>query len=356
MSVVRQLVPLTQPQWPGVDPFLFAVHHRDEYPQAKKGTMRPDADLSDRDLGMDFSGKDGWSMYHGKQEPGFPQHPHRGFETVTYVTEGYIDHTDSEGAQARYGQGDTQWLTAGSGIAHSEMFPLRNEDAPNPTELFQIWLNLAPEDKMADANFVMIWDEDTPTVTRTDAEGRTSTVRVVTGAYDDTAPGTPPPPASWAARADAEVAIWHITMEAGAELLLPPAQHPGVIRTLYSYGGEVHVEDTAAAQAAVVVDPALPTPLRAGEEQVKILVLQARPIGAPVVQQGPFVANSRDELVAAFEDYRAGVFGQWSHHSDGPVLPRETSRMARYPDGTLSLPPARIGRSGGCASGPTAGV
>ena len=75
-------------------------------------------------MGQDFAGKDGWRMYHGHAVPGFPQHPHRGFETVTFVREGYIDHSDSLGATARFGRGDVQWLTAGAGIVHSEMFPL----------------------------------------------------------------------------------------------------------------------------------------------------------------------------------------------------------------------------------------
>ena len=77
---------------------------------------------------MDFAGIDGWSMYHGREVPGFPPHPHRGFETVTFVRKGLIDHADSLGAAARFGRGDVQWLTAGGGIVHSEMFPLLDRD------------------------------------------------------------------------------------------------------------------------------------------------------------------------------------------------------------------------------------
>ena len=133
-----QTVPLDF-QWPTVDPFLFCVHHLDLYPEGNEH-LGPVATLEARDLGMDFAGADGWRMYHGHVVPGFPQHPHRGFETVTFVRRGFIDHSDSLGAAARYGRGDVQWLTAGGGIVHSEMFPLVDEEADNPTELFQICL------------------------------------------------------------------------------------------------------------------------------------------------------------------------------------------------------------------------
>ncbi|MFN6059709.1 MAG: pirin family protein, partial [Burkholderiales bacterium] len=108
-----------------------------------------------RQIGSDFSNKDGWSMYHGQTIPGFPSHPHRGFETVTIVRQGHIDHSDSLGATARFGPGDVQWLTAGKGIVHCEMFPLRQTNAPNPCELFQIWLNLPASRKMAEPHFTM---------------------------------------------------------------------------------------------------------------------------------------------------------------------------------------------------------
>ena len=92
----------------------------------------PEAPLAGRELGQDFSRKDGWSMYHGSTVPGFPGHPHRGFETVTIVRKGLIDHSDSLGATARFGGGDVQWLTAGKGIVHSEMFPLLDRGSAEP--------------------------------------------------------------------------------------------------------------------------------------------------------------------------------------------------------------------------------
>src|SRR5262245_55440924 len=133
--------------WQPPDPFLACMHHEDAYPAGNED-LGPRASLAGRRIGMDFEAKDGWRMYHGDGVPGFPQHPHRGFETVTIGRRGFIDHADSLGAAARFGDGDVQWLTAGNGIVHSEMFPLLESERPNPVELFQIWLNLPRDDKL----------------------------------------------------------------------------------------------------------------------------------------------------------------------------------------------------------------
>ena len=149
--------------WPCLDPFLFCAYHHDQFP-AGNAALGPDASLAGRELGQDFGFKDGWNMYHGKAVPGFPQHPHRGFETVTIVRQGLVDHADSLGAGARYGQGDVQWLTTGAGISHSEMFPLLKRDEPNPVDMFQIWLNLPAAKKMVAPAFTMLWDRQQPRI------------------------------------------------------------------------------------------------------------------------------------------------------------------------------------------------
>ena len=129
-DAILSVSPLGFP-WQPRDPFLFCVHHDDRYPRGND-RMGPAATLEGRDLGQDFEGRDGWRMYHGEVVPGFPQHPHRGFETVTIVRRGLCDHSDSVGAAARFGEGDVQWLTAGGGILHSEMFPLVDRRAAEP--------------------------------------------------------------------------------------------------------------------------------------------------------------------------------------------------------------------------------
>jgi len=205
---VRETAPLGA-QWPTIDPFLFCAHHDDAYPEGDE-RLAPAASLDGRDIGMDFAGIDGWNMYHGAVVPGFPQHPHRGFETVTIVRKGLIDHSDSLGAAARFGRGDVQWLTAGRGVVHSEMFPLLDTAAPNPLELFQIWLNLPAADKMTDPYFTMLWDHDIPRVTAPGVD-----VSVIAGRLG-TVDAPPPPPNSWANRPEADVAIWLVRLDAGA--------------------------------------------------------------------------------------------------------------------------------------------
>jgi redox-sensitive bicupin YhaK (pirin superfamily) len=325
--------PLAFP-WQPLDPFLFCVHHDDAYP-AGNDALGPNASLAGRRIGMDFEGVDGWRMYHGDVVPGFPQHPHRGFETVTIVRRGYIDHSDSLGATARFGNGDVQWLTAGKGIQHSEMFPLVNASEPNPTELFQIWLNLPRAAKMVDPYFSMMWASDIPRAVSRDEGGRETTVSVVAGALGDTrAPA--PPPDSWASRPESDVAIFTLALDPHARFTLPPARE-GTNRALFFFAGDAITIDgeTIPASSRVVVRPDAALALEAGDTPCELLLLQGRPIGEPVVQYGPFVMNSPREIQEAIIDYRRTQFGGWPFDSAGPVHPRDRGRFARHPDGRV---------------------
>jgi len=335
-SAIRQTFPLGT-QWPTLDPFLFVAHHLDHYPEAN-AALGPDAPLAGRDLGQDFAGIDGWNMYHGQNVPGFPQHPHRGFETVTYVRTGRIDHADSLGATARFGDGDTQWMTAGSGVQHCEMFPLLHQDRPNPLELFQIWLNLPAEDKMVDPYFTMQWRHQTPRrqLASSDDPTRFVDITIITGELMGADPSAPPPN-SWAARKDAEVAIWHLSFEPGADLVLPAAKHERTERVLYAFEGSSLTIDGQRLEAGngALVDAQRDLPLVAGPDGVECLVLQGAPIGEPVARYGPFVMNTEDEIRQAFSDYQRTQFGGWPWPSPEPNHGPDKGRFAIHADGRL---------------------
>ena len=130
------------------DPFLITMYHKDAYP-AGNDEQGPNVSLAGRNLGEDFTLRDGFRMYHGKTVPGLPAHPHRGFETVTVVTEEFVDHFDSKGSSGRYGNRDVQWLTQEDGCQHKEMFHFTSGQA-NPLELFRFWLNLPARGKFAE--------------------------------------------------------------------------------------------------------------------------------------------------------------------------------------------------------------
>ncbi len=319
-------------QWETADPFLFCVHHEDKFPRGND-VMGPATSVKDRPLGDDFIIKDGFRMYHGKTVPGFPGHPHRGFETITVVREGIVDHADSLGAAGRYGYGDVQWMTAGAGVQHSEMFPLIHKDKENPMELFQIWLNLPRRNKMVQPHFKMLWAETIPNYEHRDNAGLKTVVEVIAGTLGGKkAPA--PPPDSWAADANNHVAVWNIKMEANAIWTLPAAA-AGINRTLYYYQGEGLnlAGKTIPRYHAIEVQPDMALSLRAGNQPTSILLLQGRPIGEPVIQYGPFVMNTKEEIQQAFDDYHRTKFGGWPWPKYDQVHPRDKGRFARHADG-----------------------
>ncbi len=323
--------------WPTIDPFLFCAYHDDAYPVGAPN-MGPAASLAGRQLGSDFSRQDGWSMYHGRTVPGFPSHPHRGFETVTIVRRGLIDHADSLGAAARFGRGDVQWLTAGEGIVHSEMFPLLDTQAANPLELFQIWLNLPAARKMVAPHFTMFWAQQVPRL----VQGSGVEVTVVAGQLAGADAPLAPPPDSWAAQADADVALWTLRLAPGASWSLPAAQ-ARTRRMLYFFKGQQvaiagqgldrHAAIELRGDAAVALH-------NTGATEAEFLLLQGRPIAEPVAQHGPFVMNTQTEIRQAIMDYQRTEFGGWPWPDQAPVHGREPRRFARHPDGRVEEPPA----------------
>jgi hypothetical protein len=333
-SPILKVQPLSFP-WQTIDPFLFCVHHNDAYPPGNEA-MGPQTTLVGRSIGQDFSGKDGWSMYHGQTVPGFPAHPHRGFEAITIVRKGRIDHSDSAGATARFGDGDVQWLTAGKGIVHCEMFPLRHRDKSNHTELFQIWLNLPAKSKMAEPHFTMFWNEDIPRHDAKDANGNVTQITTIAGVLTDDK-SLPPPPDSWASAPYADLAILTVKMAPGARWMLPAARSGATKRQLYFFlGADLSIAGQSVKPGSaieVVADQAVE--LINGPQEAELLLLQGRPIGEPVAQYGPFVMNTEAEIHQAFADYRRTEFGGWTWGASDPVHPRNKGRFAVHTDGRV---------------------
>lgn len=323
--------------WSTQNPFLFCVHHADRFPEGN-GQLGPAVPLAGRNLGNDFTPKDGWRMYHGTNIPGFPVHPHRGFETVTVVRRGVVDHSDSLGGAGRYGHGDLQWMTAGKGIQHSEMFPLIHTDQPNPLELFQIWLNLPAAKKFVEPHYAMFWKEDIPVQRVKDARGGITDIEIMSGSLDGIQ-APKPPPESWAAVAENEVAIWHIRMDPGASWILPSASG-GINRSLYFFSGEsVELEGTPVASGnGMDLQADKRIELVNGEQEGRFILLQGRPILEPVVNYGPFVMNTKEEIQQAFSDYRETSFGGWPWHESEQVHGQK-GRFALHADGRMEGPP-----------------
>lgn len=319
-------------QWETADPFLFCVHHDDHFPKGND-QMGPAASLAGRQIGQDFMLKDGWRMYHGETVPGFPYHPHRGFETITVVRKGIVDHADSIGASGRYGNGDVQWMTAGGGVLHSEMFPLLNRDSDNHLELFQIWINLPRKNKMVKPHFSMFWQEEVPKLSLCDSKGLGIHVEVLVGSLMGNSAPTPPPN-SWANDPDNHVSILNIRLDEGAQWTLPKSV-TGINRTLYVYQGDSLSIDGKLIPGyhAAEVLPDRDLSLLNEKGEARILMLQGRPINEPVVQHGPFVMNTRQEIQQAFDDYQRTGFGGWPWNRKDPVHPRSKGRFAHHANG-----------------------
>lgn len=322
-------------QWQTQEPFLFCVHHLDQYPVGD-GRFGPKeiSLLQGRDIGQDFTVKDGFRMYHGDHVPGFPVHPHRGFETITIVRKGYVDHADSLGAAGRYGEGDVQWMTAGSGVQHSEMFPLLKTQESNPVELFQVWLNLPKKSKMVPAHFKMFWSENIPAV---DLKSQKASVSVIAGNFQG-AQALTPPPDSWAADPTHQVLILLVKLEAGGRVSIPESPVE-TNRTLYFFDGQdLQIQGEEIGSKTGVNLEGQRTLDVGSQSGGQFLLLQAKSIGEPVVQHGPFVMTTREEIVQTFADYQRTQFGGWSWPRQDMVHGEKIERFAKYPDGRIEKP------------------
>lgn len=320
--------------WETQDPFLFCAYHKDLYPAGNGSMGVNSAELKGRHIGQDFAVKDGWRMYHGRTVPGFPYHPHRGFETITINKEGAVDHSDSLGASGRFMAGDVQWMTAGKGIQHSEMFPLINADKPNHLEIFQVWLNLPKASKFVEPHFKMLWKEDIPIIKEVNADGNAVTVDLIAGSIGAKS-ALDPTPDSWAANSENGIRVLTVKLDPETKWTLP-ATSATANRSVYFYTGD----SLTIASKNVEVDHHIK--LKSDEdivfknerkEAAFLLVLEGKPIGEPVVQYGPFVMSTQEEIQQAIRDYQRTEFGGWPWDQRENVHAAEKGRFASHADG-----------------------
>jgi quercetin 2,3-dioxygenase len=312
----------------------------------------------DRGDGADFDWSKPYRHYHSEMGvPGFPRHPHRGFETLTVVPQGMVDHTDSLGNGGRYGNGDTQLMSAGNGCVHSEMFPLVHGNEPNPLRLFQVWLNLPRSSKRSPPGYVMHWAEN---VKRVDGLGGASAT-VYLGQLGSVDSGSPTNPFSWSHDPANDVGVFHLILPPGGAKFSLPAARGGNATNRFAYiveggRGVVKVAGEKLSQGTYVAlrgdADAVDFVNIDAEKTAEILVLQGRPIGEPVVSRGPFVMNSQEEIAECHSLYRStNGFGGWPWDEDIVVFPREQGRFASFLDKktgkkSVELPPAAGGKGG----------
>jgi redox-sensitive bicupin YhaK (pirin superfamily) len=222
---------------------------------------------------------------------GFPDHPHRGFETVTYMIAGRMRHRDSAGNEGLLGPGGVQWMTAGSGLIHSEL----PEQEHGLMEGFQLWLNLPAARKMVKPSYRDITPDSIPEYT-TDHGVR---VRVIAGDSHDT-PGA-------VTRSDTEPLFLDIHLPAGAvfEQALPEGHHAFI----YTYRGSADVAGTTVPDRHMgILDNVGQTFEVSASEPTKLLLIAGRPLNEPIAQYGPFVMNTSEQIQQTLQDYRAGQF------------------------------------------------
>lgn len=331
--MIKKIIPIDF-QFPVIDPFLFCVHHYDIYPRGIKNCELDPKYLKGRNVGSDFTMKDNFRLYHGDRVTGFPVHPHRGFETITIVRKGYIDHSDSLGASARYGQGDVQWLTAGAGIQHSEMFPLVHKDQENTVELFQIWLNLPRAKKMVKPNFKMLWANDLPKINQDGLD-----LTIINGKYNEIE-FYQAPEDSYAASKENNINIFNIKLNSHSSMKLEKSKQE-TNRVLYFFSeGEIEINNEKhKGHQAFILDWQSDLEIKnIGENLVELLWLEARPLKETVAQYGPFVMNTQQEIMQAFKDYQQTQFGGWPWKDHDPVHGESPERFAKFSDGKILKP------------------
>ncbi len=245
---------------------------------------------------LDYAGPHDFSPTSARR--GVGQHPHRGFETVTIVYQGELEHRDSTGAGGLIGPGDVQWMTAANGIIHEEFHSPGFARTGGTLEMVQLWVNLPARDKRAAAGYQTLLASDIPVVA---LDGDAGSLRVIAGDYR----GHQGP-----ARTFTAMDVWDLRLNAGASVQLPAAAGRNAALVVLRGNVRINGEREVGPSSLVLLD-------RAGEgvsvealDGASLLLLGGEPIDEPIVGYGPFVMNSQAEIAESFDDFHAGRFGQ----------------------------------------------
>lgn len=242
----------------------------------------------------------------GKLEPkskkkGVNEHPHRGFETVTFVFAGELQHKDSTGGGGLIKRGDVQWMTAASGIQHIEQFSSEFRESGGPFEMVQLWVNLPAKDKMSAPRYQSLLNENIPKIILDD---QTSYIRVVAGELNQT---------TGIAKTFTAMNVFDIHLVKDQQITLPAAE--GTTTLIYLRKGKVQFssDEESLEEQALAVMSSLGTDVQINAlENCDLLFLSAQPLNEPINGQGPFVMNSYDEILQAYDDIKTGKFGHYS--------------------------------------------
>lgn len=243
----------------------------------------------------------------GKLEPkskkkGVNEHPHRGFETVTFVFSGELQHKDSTGGGGLIKRGDVQWMTAASGIQHIEQFSSEFRESGGPFEMVQLWVNLPAKDKMSAPRYQSLLNEDIPKIILDD---QASYIRVVAGELNQTI---------GIAKTFTAMNVFDIHLVKDQQITLPAAE--GATTLIYLRKGKVQFssDEESLEEQAMAVMSSLGTGVQINAlENCDLLFLSAQPLNEPINGQGPFVMNSYDEILQAYDDIKTGKFGHYSN-------------------------------------------
>ncbi|WP_241721767.1 pirin family protein [Raoultella sp. HC6] len=245
---------------------------------------------------LDYAGPHSFPAGSGKR--GVGEHPHRGFETVTVVYSGEVEHRDSTGRGGVIGPGDVQWMTAGAGILHEEFHSAEFTRTGGELKMIQLWVNLPAKDKMAAPGYQSITADLIPRVALADNAGH---VRVIAGDYADV---------SGPARTFSPLNVWDMQLTQGRDVSL--RQPAGWSTALVVLEGEVRVNGAENAREGqlVVLSQQGETLHLSATADARVLLLAGEPLGEPIVGYGPFVMNSKTQIAEAVRDFNSGRFGQ----------------------------------------------